>query len=353
MRFFDEIWDILNEGDVGLKFLKFELFYEKFISNLDICFDEISAPNELTTPCYAKFCDVVSMKELNKKVKPKDKNLNFIHSVAHIEFSAIDIALDACYRFRGLPREFYEDWLEVAEDEIRHFCMIENLLTKQGGRYGELSVHDGLFIALQKTSDKLTSRMALLPRYMEANGLDANAHIIKRLEAEGGQDELIECLKVILKEEVSHVYKGDKWFKFACKKEGVDEKSYFDIILNLYPNSFKSIREINEKDRLKAGFSEEELTSRELSPKGKEDAKFMASRLKMYDVMPEAIFSSSAKRSEQTAKIIAKTLKFKEKSIEIKDELYDISFEDLLGFVRNLDKNLDEIFIITHNPSIT
>ena len=84
------------------------------------------------------------MKELNKKVKPKDKNLNFIHSVAHIEFSAIDIALDACYRFRGLPREFYEDWLEVAEDEIRQLCMIENLLTKQGGRYGELSVHDGL-----------------------------------------------------------------------------------------------------------------------------------------------------------------------------------------------------------------
>ena len=183
MRFFDEIWDILNEGDVELKFLKFELFYEKFRSNLDICFDEISAPNALTTPCYAKFCDVVSMKELNKKVKPKDKNLNFIHSVAHIEFSAIDIALDACYRFRGLPREFYEDWLEVAEDEIRHFCMIENLLTKQGGKYGELSVHDGLFIALQKTSDKLTSRMALLPRYMEANGLDANAHIIKRLES--------------------------------------------------------------------------------------------------------------------------------------------------------------------------
>ncbi len=199
------------------------------------------------------------MKELNKKVKPKDKNLNFIHSVAHIEFSAIDIALDACYRFRNLPREFYEDWLEVAEDEIRHFCMIENLLLKQCGRYGELSVHDGLFIALQKTSSSLTSRMALLPRYMEANGLDANAHIIKRLEGEGGNEELIECLKVILKEEVSHVYKGDKWFKFACKKEGIDENSYFDIILSLYPNSFKNVREINEQDRLKAGFSKEEL----------------------------------------------------------------------------------------------
>ena len=92
---------------------------------------------------------------------------------------------------------------------------------------------------------------------------------------------------------------------------------------------------------------------RELSQKGKDDAKFMASRLKMYDVMPKIIYSSSAKRCEQTAKIIAKILKLKEKSIEIKDELYDISFENLLEFVRKLDKNLDEIFIITHNPSIT
>lgn len=91
---------------------------------------------------------------------------------------------------------------------------------------------------------------------------------------------------------------------------------------------------------------------RELSQKGKEDAKFMASRLKMYDVMPGAIFSSSAKRCEQTAKIIAKTLKFKEE-IDLIDELYDISFEDLLKFVKNIDESLDEIFIITHNPSIT
>jgi phosphohistidine phosphatase sixA len=92
---------------------------------------------------------------------------------------------------------------------------------------------------------------------------------------------------------------------------------------------------------------------RELSQKGKDDAKFMASRLKMYDVAPKIIYSSSAKRCEQTAKIIAKILKLKEKYIEIKDELYDISFENLLEFVRKLDKNLDEIFIITHNPSIT
>jgi len=137
--------------------------------------------------------------------------------------------------------------------------MIENLLLKQGGRYGELSVHDGLFIALQKTSDSLTSRMALLPRYMEANGLDANAHIIKRLEAEGGQEELIECLKVILKEEVSHVYKGDKWFKFACENEGVSPEIYAQIVQKIYPKAFLQSRELNVSARLKSGFSEAEI----------------------------------------------------------------------------------------------
>ena len=259
MSFFDEIWDILNEGDVKAKFLKFEKFYKDFKALDEQNFKRQTPALPLTTPSYAKFCDVVSMKELNKKPKPKDKILNFIHSIAHIEFSAIDIALDACYRFDGLPREFYTDWLEVAEDEIRHFLMIEGFLQKQGGRYGEFSVHDGLFVALQKSEDSLVKRMALLPRYMEANGLDANAHIIQKLTVQGGSDELVGILNVILNEEISHVKKGDKWFKFACKRENIDPNEYIRIIQELYPNSFKSSRTLNEKDRLQAGFSKDEL----------------------------------------------------------------------------------------------
>ncbi|MBE3605561.1 ferritin-like domain-containing protein [Campylobacter sp. RM13119] len=259
MNFFDELFEIINESDISTKFNKFQIFYDKFKANEDINLKRNSPAQELKTPCYASFCDVVSMKKFNKKTKPKDKKLAFIHSVAHIEFSAIDIALDACYRFDNLPRTYYLDWLEVAQDEIRHFNMIENLLKEQGAKYGDLSVHDGLFIALCKTQESLVKRMALLPRYMEANGLDANAHIIQKLQKEGGDKELIGALNVILQEEISHVSKGDKWFKFACKQLNINPSEYINIIQTFYPNSFKTSRELNEADRLKAGFSKEEL----------------------------------------------------------------------------------------------
>ncbi|QKF63010.1 ferritin-like domain-containing protein [Campylobacter mucosalis] len=259
MDFFEEIWGILNEGDIELKFLKFKQFYLEFKNTKDINFTRKTKARELENPSYFGFCDVVSMKNLNKKVPKEQKDAHFIHSVAHIEFSAIDIALDAVYRFDDLPREYYEDWLEVADDEIRHFRLISDLLAKKGVKYGDFQVHDGLFVALKKTQNSLVERMALLPRYMEANGLDANAHIIKKLSEQSGYDELISVLKVILKEEVSHVSKGNRWFGYACKRSGVDVGEYINIIRNLYPNSFINVRELNEADRLKAGFLQSEL----------------------------------------------------------------------------------------------
>lgn len=259
MDFFDEILEIINESDLELKFSKFTLFYEKFKKNNELSFKRHTPPKPLEKPCYEKFCNVVAMRDLNKKIAKKDRDIHFIHSVAHIEFSAIDIALDAAYRFDDLPRTYYEDWLEVADDEIRHFLMISEILAKNGVKYGDFTVHNGLFIALTKTQDSLVERMALLPRYMEANGLDANAHIIKKLIEQGGDNELIKALEVILHEEISHVFKGDRWFKFACEREKIDPNEYINIVRNLYPNSFSSIRELNESDRLKAGFSQNEL----------------------------------------------------------------------------------------------
>ncbi|CAD7287716.1 hypothetical protein LMG7974_00596 [Campylobacter majalis] len=119
--FFDKILQIINESDVNKKFLNFKEFYADFKSNKNINFSRKTKANELVAPCYAKFCNVVSMRNLNKKIPKEQKQLHFIHSVAHIEFSAIDIALDECYRFSDMPREYYEDWLEVADDEIRHW----------------------------------------------------------------------------------------------------------------------------------------------------------------------------------------------------------------------------------------
>ncbi|OPA77150.1 ferritin [Campylobacter pinnipediorum subsp. pinnipediorum] len=259
MNFFDSIWDIINEGNKNKKIAKFNEFYKKYKNTKDINFNRVGEPKSLEKPCYSDFCDVVSMRNLNKKIPQKDKNLYFIHSVAHIEFSAIDIALDECYRFDLMSRDFYDDWLEVADDEVRHFLMIEDLLAKNGGYYGCMQVHDGLFVALKKTENSLLERMALLPRYMEANGLDANAHIIKKLKKQNASIELINALQIILDEEIDHVKKGDKWFKYACKIENIDPLEYVNIIQRLYPNSFLTSRELNEEDRLKAGFSMDEI----------------------------------------------------------------------------------------------
>ena len=159
MRFFDEIWECLNSCDLEQKFSKFSQIYSNFHS-CDMNFN--SDIFKLSAPSYSKICSIKSMKE----IKQKHTNEAFLHSIAHIEYSAIDIALDACYRFRNLPMEYYLDWLEVANDEIRHFKMISDKMESLGVRYGDYIVHDGLFIALIKTQNSLINRMAILPRYM-------------------------------------------------------------------------------------------------------------------------------------------------------------------------------------------
>lgn len=259
-EFYKSVWEVLSEGDLIIKFDKFNNLYEWFLSDFDIDFTSSKKPNELKFPSYFGQLKTQSIHSKKQKAKtPQQKEAMFLHSVAHIEYSAVDIALDACYRFRGLPREYYADWLEVASDEIRHFNMLNSLLQKRGIKYGDFSVHDGLFVALQKTSNSLVDRMAVLPRYMEANGLDANAHAISRLSLEGASDDILQALNVILDEEVSHVKKGDFWYKYACNISNIKTDEYVNIVRQHYPRAFLNSRQINEAARLAAGFSPSEL----------------------------------------------------------------------------------------------
>jgi len=121
-------------------------------------------------------------------------------------------------------------------------------------------IHNGLFIALQNTSDSLLERMAVLPRYMEANGLDANAFMLKKLEKDPSKESLREILRVILDEEISHVNKGDRWFKFECERFGLSPSIYISTVQKIYPKAFLQDRELNVEARLKSGFTQEELT---------------------------------------------------------------------------------------------
>lgn len=257
MSFFDEIYSILNDWDIKSKFAALDTVFAKFNEGVYENFSSEDEPEQLSFPSYAKICKVYKMRDF--KPSSNDKTVNFLHSIAHIEYSAIDIALDACYRFRGLPKEYYFDWLEVAMDERRHFEMLNGLLIEHGSHYSKLAVHDGLFVALKNTQHSLIDRMAVLPRFMEANGLDSNMFLLQKIKNDSSKQNLITILKTIHKEEINHVKKGDKWFKFACFMQNKNHKEWINIVLSYYPNAFKTNRNIDKIARLKAGFSEDEL----------------------------------------------------------------------------------------------
>lgn len=180
-----------------------------------------------------------------------------IHAVAHIEFNAINLALDAIYRFRGMPAEFYADWVAVAADEARHFALLQTRLAQLGHAYGDFDAHDGLWEMAVKTADSCLARMALVPRVLEARGLDVTPGMIARLRAVGDADTVV-ILETILREEVAHVAAGSRWFAWCCAREGRDAEAVFaELIAQFARNSVKG--PFNVAARLAAGFSAAEL----------------------------------------------------------------------------------------------
>ena len=258
MEFYSELEKIITCDNIPQKFKMFNDLYK----NLDkFSFISDKKPKIFTKASYESFCKVVPPREVPRRrgFETNEKKAVLLHAIVHIEYSAIDLALDACYRFRNMPKEYYLDWLEVADDEVRHFNLINNLLETTGYKYGDFPVHSSLFEASFKTQD-LLSRMAIIPRWYEANGLDANEKIINRLKSykDPFAKEVIEALKIILKEEIPHVAKGDKWFKWECKRKNLDPiETYFKIVDNFFKDWKK--KDINVSARLKAGFSCSEL----------------------------------------------------------------------------------------------
>jgi len=262
MNFFKTLDETLNAPNPTDKFSLLEKLWQAFIND-GVTYDD-EPIHLLKTPAYSGFCTVVDPRTLAKRTKlsTQEGRITFIHAIAHIEYSAVDLALDAAYRFRNMPHDYYKDWLEVACDEMRHFRLLEELLKSQGSFYGDLPVHDALFEAAQRTQESFLDRMAIVPRFMEANGLDANPRLITRLSGfkkESFIQEFISVLEIILEEEVDHVLKGDRWFSYACEKEGVDKSVYFDIVEKYYPDTFPKQIDINVKARQEAGFSCSEL----------------------------------------------------------------------------------------------
>jgi uncharacterized ferritin-like protein (DUF455 family) len=180
-----------------------------------------------------------------------------VHAVAHIEFNAINLAWDAVYRFRGMPDDYYRDWARVADDEARHHALLAARLAELGHRYGDFDAHDGLWDMAVLTADSRVARMALVPRVLEARGLDVTPGMIARLRSVG-DDATVAILETILREEVAHVAAGSRWYAWCCEREGLDAPATFRALLGEYMRG--SLRgPFNVDARLRAGFTPAEL----------------------------------------------------------------------------------------------
>lgn len=183
--------------------------------------------------------------------------LTLVHAIAHIEFNAINLALDAVYRFRDMPDQFYTDWCLVAAEEAKHFTMLSDYLESHDMRYGDVAAHNGLWEMAVKTDGDVLVRMALVPRVLEARGLDVTPTMMAKLKPTG-DTRLIDILQTIFDDEIGHVKIGTYWYKSLCEERQLAPDETFLQLIDKYMQGAK-FGPFETEARLEAGFSHEEM----------------------------------------------------------------------------------------------
>jgi uncharacterized ferritin-like protein (DUF455 family) len=181
-----------------------------------------------------------------------------VHALAHIEFNAVNLALDAAWRFGGMPAQYYTDWLRVAKEEASHFTMLAAHLQALGYGYGDFPAHDSLWEMAEKTREDVVARMALVPRTLEARGLDAIPPLRAKL-AQAGDQAAAAILDIIFQEEIGHVEIGNRWYGYLCVQHGLDPRAAYDELALRYKAPVLK-GPFNIAARRLAGFTETELT---------------------------------------------------------------------------------------------
>jgi uncharacterized ferritin-like protein (DUF455 family) len=223
---------------------------------------DVVAPEPIGVPGRPDRPELVPPRALaQRKLGGAEGRAVLVHAVAHIEFNAINLAADAVYRFRGMPRPFYDDWVLVAEDEARHFQMLNGRLAELGYAYGDFPAHDGLWQAACDTAHDVLIRMALVPRVLEARGLDVTPGMIDRLR-KVSDHATADVLEVILREEVAHVAAGTRWFEHICAERGLEPHQTFIALLRRHSSG--ALRgPFNRPARQSAGFSDRDMAGLE------------------------------------------------------------------------------------------
>ena len=209
-------------------------------------------------PGRPAYPNLVSPRDLPQRgLGSVDGRAALLHAVTHIEFNAINLALDAAWRFRAMPAQFVADWISVAVDEARHFSLLSARLEELGHRYGDFDAHDGLWAMAERTAGSVLARMALVPRVLEARGLDVTPGMIKRLRGLGDHRSA-DILEIILAEEVRHVSIGSQWFAWCCERGQLDpDTTFIELIRGVGKGSIRG--PFNLPARREAGFGDEEL----------------------------------------------------------------------------------------------
>ncbi len=256
---FADIASVILEPDPYIKCESVAQLHAQFDSlNFDSQSNEPS--KEIASPGYPATLQLVAPRELKRRGIQSQQGRNILmHSIAHIEFNAINLALDAAYRFKNQPTDYYRDWISIAADETRHFSMIHDYLKQHDCEYGDYPAHNGLWQMAVDTQHDIVARMALVPRVLEARGLDVTPAIIEKLERVN--DHLaVAILTVIYQDEIAHVDAGSRWFFYQCKQKKFEPRSTFMNMVEQYLHG--ELRgPFNVSARLQAGFDEFEMAA--------------------------------------------------------------------------------------------
>lgn len=193
-----------------------------------------------------------------RRMDTPEGRAGLLHSLAHIEFNAMNLALDAIWRFPDMPKEYYEDWLKVAKEEAYHFSLVNDHLHSLGFTYGDFPAHNSLWEMVERTTDSVIARMALVPRTMEARGLDALPSIRDRFK-QIKEARAVEILEIILNDEIGHVLIGNRWFNFLCSRENLSPITAYRELARKYRAPILK-GPFNIEARKQAGFTTEELS---------------------------------------------------------------------------------------------
>lgn len=252
--------DALRETDPVSKAAAARALYDAVQERRAFCAPELELAQPPGLPGRPARPELVDARQLGRRSmqSPQGRAI-LLHALAHIEFNAINLALDAVWRFAGMPAAFYTDWLKVAAEEAYHYTLLAARLAEYGHAYGDFPAHGGLWDMCERTGDDVLARMALVPRTLEARGLDASPPIRARLQ-QAGDLASAAILDVILRDEIGHVLIGNRWFRHLCDVGGLDPHQTYLRLADRY-QAPKLRGPFNFDARRDAGFDEAELAA--------------------------------------------------------------------------------------------